>query len=109
MCLSGEEYYPYLSNMETDVTRVAPAMVEYFGLEGEFLKDFRQVWGPLIHPDDRQEFFTDLMATLEGKKRFHFCRYRAKAKNGEYVEIVCRGGVYHGRDGEPDGRSPATW
>ncbi len=102
MCLSGEEYYPYLSNMETDVTRVAPAMVEYFGLEGEFLKDFRQVWGPLIHPDDRQEFFTDLMATLEGKKRFHFCRYRAKAKNGEYVEIVCRGGVYHGRDGEPD-------
>ena len=102
MCLSSEEFYPYLCNMETDVTRVAPAMVEYFGLEKEFVNDFRGAWGKLIHPDDRQEFLTDLMATLEGSKRFHFCRYRVMARNGEYVEVVCRGGVYHGRDGEPD-------
>ena len=102
MCLTSEEFYPYLSNMETDVTRVAPAMAEYFGLESEFLDDFRTVWGNLIHPDDRQEFYTDLTSTLEGSKRFHFCRYRVKAKNGEYVEVACRGGIYHGRDGEPD-------
>ncbi len=102
MCLTSEEFYPYLSNMETDVTRVAPAMKEYFGLESEFVNDFRTVWGNLIHPDDRQEFYTDLRTTLEGSKRFHFCRYRVKAKNGEYVEVACRGGIYHGRDGEPD-------
>ena len=44
----------------------------------------------------------DLSATISGQKQYHFCRYRAKGKNGEYVELTCRGGVYHGRDGEPD-------
>ena len=102
MCLTSEEYYPYLTNLETNVTRVAPAMAEYFGLEGEFLNGFSAIWLEHVHPDDRQEFVSDISATISGRKQYHFCRYRAKGKNGEYVQITCRGGVYHGRDGEPD-------
>ena len=102
MCLTGEEYYPYLNNMETGVTRVAPAMAEFFGLEGEFLANFPEIWEQLVHPDDLQEYRSDISAAMGGRKRYHFCRYRAKGKNGEYVTITCRGGVYHGRDGEPD-------
>ena len=102
MCLTSEEYYPYLTNMETNVTRVAPAMVEYFGLEGEFLNNFHEVWAEHVHPDDRQEFMSDLAAAVTGRKQYHFCSYRAKNRNGEYVQISCRGGLYHGRDGEPD-------
>ena len=102
MCLTSEEYYPYLTNLETNVTRIAPAMAEFFGLEGEFINEFGSIWPEFVHPDDRQEYVSDVTATLSGQKQYHFCRYRAKGKNGEYVEVTCRGGVYHGRDGEPD-------
>ncbi len=102
MCITSEQYYPFLTNLETYVTRVAPAMVEFFGLEGEFISDFNAAWSALVHPDDLQEYTDDVTATLNGRKQYHFCRYRAKAKNGEYVEVTCRGGIYHGRDGEPD-------
>ena len=102
MCLTSEEYYPYLTNLETNVTRVAPAMVEFFGLEGEFIDNFSEIWPKYVHPDDLQEYISDLSATVSGRKQYHFCRYRAKAKNGEYVDLTCRGGIYHGRDGEPD-------
>ena len=102
MCLTSEEYYPYLTNLETNVTRIAPAMVEFFGLEGEFIDNFGELWTAYVHPDDLQEFINDMSATMSGRKQYHFCRYRAKARNGEYVEVTCRGGVYHGRDGEPD-------
>ncbi len=102
MCLTSEEYYPYLTNMETNVTRIAPAMVEFFGLEGEFIDNFGAIWPKYVHPDDLAEYTNDMTATISGQKQYHFCRYRAKGKNGEYVELTCRGGVYHGRDGEPD-------
>ena len=102
MCLTSEEYYPYLCNLETNVTRVAPAMAEFFGLEGEFIDNFSEVWMNHVHPDDVQEYANDISATMSGRKQYHFCRYRAKGKNGEYVDVTCRGGVYHGRDGEPD-------
>ena len=102
MCLTSEEYYPYLYNMETGVTRVAPGLVRDFGLEDEFSTDFLTIWEEKVHPEDRKEYVDDVTATLTGKKQYHFCQYRALDKNGEYVKITCRGGVYHGRDGEPD-------
>ena len=102
MCLTSEEYYPYLTNMETNVTRVAPAMAEFFGLDSEFQDNFSEVWIPKVHPDDRNEYIEDLMATMKGRKQYHFCKYRALAKDGKYVDVTCRGGIYHGRDGEPD-------
>ena len=55
-----------------------------------------------VHPDDLMEYVSDLSATISGRKQYHFVRYRARAKNGEYVQVTCRGGLYHGRDGEPD-------
>jgi len=102
MCLTSEQYYPFVTNLETFVTRVAPAMVEFFGLESEFMNNFPETWEKLVHPEDVKEYTDDLTATLNGRKQYHFCRYRARAKNGEYVELTCRGGIYHGRDGEPD-------
>ncbi|MBQ6399629.1 MAG: EAL domain-containing protein [Clostridia bacterium] len=102
MCISGEDYYPFLLNMETNVTRIPPAMCEFFGFEDEFIADFTEVWRALIHPDDEKEFMDDLTAVLTERKQYHYCRYRVRGKNGEYVEVSCRGGIYHGRDGEPD-------
>ena len=102
MCLTSEEFYPYMTNMETDVTRVAPNMAEYFGLDSEFIQDFQRVWMDKVHPADREAAEQDVRATIKGMKDYHFCKYRVMGKDGTYVDVTCRGGLYHGRDGEPD-------
>ena len=102
MCLTSEEFYPYMTNLETNVTRIAPAMAAFFGLESEFIQDFLTVWMERVHPADRDGYERDIRATLKGLQEYHFYRYRARAKDGTYVDVTCRGGLYHGRDGEPD-------
>ena len=102
MCLTSEEFYPYMCNMETDVTRIAPGMAEFFGLESEFIQGFLTRWLELVHPDDRDGYESDVRMTMKGEKDYHFYRYRARGKDGKYVDVTCRGGVYHGHDGEPD-------
>ncbi len=102
MCLTSEEFYPYMTNLETNVTRVAPSMAEFFGLGSEFIQDFMPVWMERIHPADRDGYEQDLRATMKGLQDYHFYKYRARGKDGAYVEVTCRGGLYHGRDGAPD-------
>ena len=102
MCLTSVEFYPYMTNLETNVTRVAPAMAEFFGLDSEFIQDFMEVWLERVHPADRDGYEQDLRATLKGLQTYHFYRYRARGRDGAYVDLTCRGGLYHGRDGEPD-------
>lgn len=102
MCLTSDRFYPYILNTETGVTRISPAMVEFFGLEGEFIIGFEDIWNARIHPDDLEAYVTDLRAAIRGTREYHFSRYRVKDKEGNYVEVTCRGGLYHGRDGEPD-------
>ena len=102
MCLTSEGFYPYMTNLETNVTRVSPAMVEFFGLPDEFMDNFSEIWNEKVHPDDLEGYYQDLREAMKGNKAYHYYRYRAKSKNGEYVEVSCRGGLYHGRDGEPD-------
>ena len=102
MCLIGENYYPYIMNMETGVVRVAPAMAEFFRLGDEFITGFEDLWSEKIHPDDLDEYLRDLHAAIQGRKEYHYCRYRVRTPEGKYVEVTCRGGLYRGRDGEPD-------
>lgn len=99
---SSERYYPFLTNMETGVTRIATGWNEEYDLGGEFFADFGQVWIERIHPDDREEYIHDVSAAMEGTKQYHYCRYRALNKEGKYITCSCRGGLYRGKDGEPD-------
>ena len=102
MCLTSDRYYPYIMNMETGVTRVSPAMVEFFGLDDEFIIGFEDIWNARIHPDDLDAYILDLHQAIKGAREYHYSRYRVRDKEGNYVEVTCRGGLYHGRDGEPD-------
>ena len=102
MCLASEEFYPFMTNLETNVTRVAPGMAEFFGLESEFIQDFLEHWLEHVHPADRDGYEADVRMTLKSLKDYHFYKYRARGRDGSYVEVTCRGGLYHGRDGEPD-------
>ena len=102
MCLTSDAFYPYLTNLETSVTRIAPRMRDTFGLDNLFYAHFSKVWMERIHPEDRQIYQDDLMATLKGEQQYHLCEYRVLDRNGNYVRVLCRGGMYHGKDGEPD-------
>ena len=61
-----------VTNLETNVTRVAPAMAEFFGLESEFIQDFNSIWVKRVHPADRDGFEQDIRATMRGLQDYHF-------------------------------------
>ena len=102
MCESNERSYPFLTNLDTGVTRISHRWVEYFNLPSEFLPNFDDVWIPHIHPEDRQAYIDDITATLTGKQQFHSCEYRALTPDGEYVLCSCQGAIYHEMDGISD-------
>lgn len=102
MCSSNDKTYPFLTNMETNVTRVSPGWSEYFGLKDEFFADFSETWGAYIHPDDKNRYMRDLADTVNGYQKYHNCQYRARTPGGDYVTCTCHGSLYRGKDGEPD-------
>ena len=99
---SGERSYPFVCNMETNVTRLSPLWVEQFDLSGEFVFNFDQVWAQRVHPEDREAFSESVREVLNGKAKSHVMEYRAMNGSGEYVVCTCRGSVYEGKNGEPD-------
>ena len=101
-CSANERTYPYMSNIETGVTRIAPKWNQEFGIGNEFLADFVETWKKYIHPDDRKTFTDDIVAAMTGKQKYHNCDYRAKNAKGEYVFCSCHGAIYRGKNGEPD-------
>ena len=102
MCASSERYYPFITNLETNVTRVAPEWAEYFGLPNEYMADFEANWSNYLHPDDRQIFIDEITAALSEKEKYYVGKFRAVRPDGEYVLCSCRGAVYYGKSGEPD-------
>ena len=102
MCLAGGAFYPLLQNLETGVTRVAPELAEHFGLDSEFIGDFDSTWLNRIHPDDRDVYLADIKAARNGERDHDYRPYRVLNAKEELVEVISRGGVYRGKDGEPD-------
>lgn len=98
---SGNRSYPFVCNMETDVSRLSPNWVKEFNLPGEFVPDFRSLWAQKIHPDDRQAFLNDTQAVFKGDKRYHDLEYRVMDKDGKYVVCTGKGSILHGKNGEP--------
>ena len=102
MCLNDGDCYPFMQNMETGVTRVAPRLEEAFGLEKVFFADFDEAWLNRIHPEDRAAFAADMESVRKEESGRQFRPYRVMNAKGDYMTMVTHGGVYHGKDGEPD-------
>lgn len=94
MCSSNDRNYPYLTNLETNVTRISPAWKEFFGLDSEFFTDFNSVWEKRIHPDYLEGFKEDIASVMNGHQKYHNYEYLAKKADGEYVRVSCHGSVY---------------
>ncbi|WP_066645008.1 EAL domain-containing protein [Christensenella timonensis] len=91
--------YIYLCNMQTNLFRFPPAMVEEFGLPGEVIYDTVPVWGALIHKDQREAFFQNMQDLADGLTDIHDLVYRVKNRNGQWVWVHCRGKVTRDESG----------
>ena len=99
---SSRRIYIYACNMQTGVSRWSKHISEDFDMPGGYLTDALELWGSLLHPEDRGVFFEDLRAIAAGEKNNHMLDYRVMDKNGNYVMCTCRGMVSRGKNGEPD-------
>lgn len=95
MCSSNDKNYPYITNLETNVTRISPKWSEFFGLDGEFFSDFNSIWEQRIHPDYIKGYEDDIAAVINGHAKYHNFEYLAKKADGEYVPVSCHGSIYH--------------
>lgn len=102
VCSSNDKMYPYITNLETEVTRISPRWKEEFGMPSEFVYDFHNIWEEHIHPEDRAFYHDDITAVKTGKQKYHSYDYRALNADGEYVFCSCHGSIYKGKNGEPD-------
>lgn len=98
---ASDHVYIYVCDMPTDVSRWSRALVEYFGLEGEYLKNAGDIWAEHIHPDDLETYLEDINSVFSGTKRYHDCQYRARNAMGEYVWVECKGSVIRDAEGNP--------
>ena len=98
---ASDNVYIYVCDMKTDISRWSKASVEYFALDGEYIKNAAQVWAEHIHPDDLDVYTEDITSVFSGKKRTHDCQYRARNFMGEYVWVECKGSVIRDDEGTP--------
>ena len=98
---ASDNIYIYVNDMKQDLSRWSKGTVDYFGLEGEYIYNAKDMWLEHIHPDDRQIYIDDINAVFSGKSAHHNCQYRAKNKYGKYIWVECRGSIIRDDEGNP--------
>ncbi len=102
MCTGSEEDCLFLLNLETGVARLAPGLQQLLGLADEFHPRLLEALTQKMNPEDREIFREAWTETLEGKRPRLHAAIRIPDPEGREIQAVCKGGVYRGRDGEPD-------
>ena len=102
LSVTSRKRYVYACNMQTGVSRWSQHIVDDFDMPGEYFMNADELWGRLLHPEDREKYFEDIRAIFNGEKDDHVLDYRVLDKNGNYVMCTCRGTVSRGENGEPD-------
>lgn len=70
---ASDNIYIYVNDMKQDLSRWSKGTVDYFGLEGEYIYNAKDMWLEHIHPDDRQIYIDDINAVFSGKSAHHNC------------------------------------
>lgn len=102
MCSANDHIYPFVCNLETNITRIAPAWNEYFDMGFEFAENFSEKWIAKIHPDDIKEEKLALAEVMNGKNKYFNSEYRALNRDKEYVRCTGHGAIFKGENGKPD-------
>jgi len=98
---ASDHIYIYVCDMKSDLTRWSKNTVDYFGMEGEYIKDAGAKWLEKIHPDDRALYQKDIEAVFSGRSSRHSCQYRAQNRYHDYVWLECKGSVIPDENGQP--------
>lgn len=94
--------YVYVCDMKTDLSRWNRDAVNYFSLPSEYMTNAGEIWASYIHPDDREEFISDVKKLFSGEHSTHNLQYRVRNRFGQYVVCTCRGVVLKNDKGEPN-------
>ena len=92
LCASDDLKYLFVSNLETHVSRVSPALQKDFGFKSEFMTDFLDIWTPKLHPDDRQAFIDSVFSITKGENTSKNIDFSALKGDEGYVK--CRSYVF---------------
>ena len=77
-------------------------MAEDFGLPGQVVKNAVSFWKRRIHPDDGRMFLDSNQEIADGRADRHAIVYRAKAADGTWKHLLCRGRMYRDGNGRPE-------
>ncbi|MGN0702510.1 MAG: EAL domain-containing protein [Lentihominibacter sp.] len=102
ICSADNHIYPYVCNLETNITRIPPAWNEYFDMGAEFSQDFSKKWAAKIHPDDLEKNRLAFSEVMNGRRKYFKCEYRAINRDKEYVRCTSHGSIFKGENGKPD-------
>lgn len=99
--IAADGAYVYVCDIKKDFSRWSKGAVDYFGLPGEYMEKASEIWIEHIHPEDREDFSTNIDNLFAGHEKSHKIQYRAMAKDGKYVLCSCSGVVLPDDDGTP--------
>ncbi len=99
---SADNTYLAITHFESGYTLVSQSAVDYFGLSGTVMTDFRDQWFDRIEEGSKKDFIASLDLTPdEMKQKGHDIVYRVRNKNGQYVTCSCKGNVILDDNGKP--------
>lgn len=93
--------YIYMCYWPDNIFLFPQTMVEEFNLPSQIVESADDVWGSLIHEDDKEAFIQAVEDINKGITNIHNVEYRAKNKKGEWVWLRCRGYLEHDENGNP--------
>lgn len=99
--IKSTDDYLYICDIKSDIFHYPQAMVEEFGLPGEYVKNAAAIWGAKVHPEDQGKFLASNQEILDGRTNYHCVEYRAQNKYGKWIWVRCRGNMQYNEMGEP--------
>ena len=96
------EGYPFITDLKTGITMIAPELVKEYDLPGTITKDFGSMWEALIYHEDVMRYQSSMAAIIGRTKDEHRIEYRVKNKDGEYGWVLCNGIIGKDEAGEPN-------
>ena len=96
------EDYAFVGNLKTGEFMYSRNMVEDFSLPGQVLSNAAAFWSEMIHPDDVTGFLQSNQEIADGRAESHAVTYRAKAADGRWVPLLCKGKMLRDEEGRPD-------
>ena len=98
----GQGNHVAVYDVKGNVTRFSPAVVDLFGLSGEYISSCDIEWGNYIHPEDRNKYTRTMNALLSGEINGYDLNYRSRLKDGSYAVVRYVGSTIFDADGKPE-------